>query len=567
MRKLIVLLLCCLPAVGQVIDRTQVMDYLGTTTVGNPAAGSGRMYFNPNTGLFVCLTSSGANACPGGGGSSVTWAGDLLGSNNTTQTVIGINGVAIPVSAGVIGTNSSGQLVSNTGTLTNNISGNALTATTATSATTATTATSATTATTAGGISTTYSPQQLLIGPPSGGSAAAPTAGYLAGSYIWGCVDSQSGTAYTVGTGDQSCLIPFTPSASAIITLPNPAATPAFGCIATGACFTTTITNEGTFPLAVTPISPATIDGLTTISLNQYQSAQVYSDGTNWWTQRGSGLGLSSNLVTNNIPVATSSTGIGPSLLTDTGSLLSYTGVSGFNVSGQANIQGNLTIGGALNTAGSLAITSPIPSGNCGISAAGFSVLCINSSGQLSISINGGSQAPIGGGGITSIATTAPLSGGPITTTGTISCPTCVTNSSKTCTIIIGADNGSALGSSDLNQKNQCFFSAASTIVEVDVEADAAAGSSPTAVSVSKVSGGVTTNLFGSTTTLPVVVTTGAVVCARSTTSASCYVGTSSSSVSLSTTAVAAGDWITLNNGAADGTSKRLSVAITYTVN
>lgn len=39
-------------------------------------------------------------------------------------------------------------------------------------------------------------------------------------------------------------------------------------------------------------------------------------------------------------------------------------------------------------------------------------------------------QPPAAGGSVTNIATTSPLTGGPVTTTGTIACPTCTTNAS-----------------------------------------------------------------------------------------------------------------------------------------
>ena len=473
---------------------------------------------------------------------------------------------------------------------------------------------------TSGGISTNYNAQQVLIGPPAGGSATPPVPGLLAGGYLWSCVDAQSGTAYTVSTADQSCIIPFTPSASATITVPNPAASPAFGCPATNACFTFTITNEGTYPVAVTPISPATIDGLTTISLNQYQSLQAFSDGTNWWTQRGAGVNFTASLLTNNVPVATSTTSLGPSLITDNGLQFGYTGTSGGIFSGPLIVQGNMTIGGALYTAGSFSLNSPIPTGACGTSATGYSILCINSSGQLSISSNGGAQTPFSTGGVSSISTTSPIVGGPITTSGTVSCPSCVTASSpgagiahfagstqavtssavvgsdmanntvtatqiannaignaqlavvqtrRTCTIVIGADNGSALINGDLNQKHQCFFPAAATIVEIDMEGNSAAASSPTAVSVNKfhTSGSVTTNLFGSTTTQAITASTGANTCSNAAGSGTGLDGTTTCSLAISTTAVAAGDWIDLSNGAADGTTQRVSVAITYTIN
>ena len=120
-------------------------------------------------------------------------------------------------------------------------------------------------------------------------------------------------------------------------------------------------------------------------------------------------------------------------------------------------------------------------------------------------------------GTVTSVAVSAPLGGGPITTTGTLTCTTCVTASSpgagiahfagstqavtssavvggdlssnqqnRSCTIVIGADNGVALVSGDLNQKHQCFFASAATILEIDIEGNTAAGSSPTNLLVNK---------------------------------------------------------------------------------
>ena len=54
--------------------------------------------------------------------------GDLSGTF-PGPTVAKVNGAAVPLSASVLGSNASGQIVANTGTLTNNISGNAATAT------------------------------------------------------------------------------------------------------------------------------------------------------------------------------------------------------------------------------------------------------------------------------------------------------------------------------------------------------------------------------------------------------------------------------------------------------
>jgi hypothetical protein len=72
-----------------------------------------------------------------------TLAGDVTGLG-TANTVVKVNGGSIPTSKAIVGTNSSGQFVDASSTvLTNNISGNAATATLATNATTAATATHA----------------------------------------------------------------------------------------------------------------------------------------------------------------------------------------------------------------------------------------------------------------------------------------------------------------------------------------------------------------------------------------------------------------------------------------
>ena len=97
-----------------------------------------------NLGLGSAATMNSSAFDPAGSASSVavgSFTGSLSGDVTGTQTstsVVKVNGLSIPTSASLVGTNSSGQIVANTSTITNNTTGNAATATSATSATTAT---------------------------------------------------------------------------------------------------------------------------------------------------------------------------------------------------------------------------------------------------------------------------------------------------------------------------------------------------------------------------------------------------------------------------------------------
>jgi hypothetical protein len=130
----------------------------------------------------------------------------------------------------------------------------------------------------------------------------------------------------------------------------------------------------------------------------------------------------------------------------------------------------------------------------------------------------------------------------------------------RTCMMIIGADNGTALANADLGpQGRQCFVPAGSTVVEVTVAADAGtpniipaknhAGSASNLVSSALAtagSGGIACSNTGGTTGLD---------------------GVTTCSATLQNTSLAVGDWIELTSGTAGGTAKRMSVAVTWTVN
>lgn len=150
-----------------------------------------------------------------------------------------------------------------------------------------------------------------------------------------------------------------------------------------------------------------------------------------------------------------------------------------------------------------------------------------------------------------------------------------IVNTRRTCVMVLGADNASAaLVNADLSpQTNQCKVPMAATIVEVTLDVNNA--SSTTTIQIAKrhcstfTTGKCTaftvTNLLSGT--LAASSTAFSDSCAMSSTSATCIDGTTSdASVTVSTTAVAAGDWLETSGGVADGSTKRATVTVTYTV-
>jgi len=76
-------------------------------------------------------------------------------------------------------------------------------------------------------------------------------------------------------------------------------------------------------------------------------------------------------------------------------------------------------------------------------------------------------QAPAGTGTVTSIATTSPISGGTITSTGTISCSTCVTSASATLNHLQVGAGGQAISDGDLSGDVTTGGSEVTTVVKV----------------------------------------------------------------------------------------------------
>lgn len=137
-----------------------------------------------------------------------------------------------------------------------------------------------------------------------------------------------------------------------------------------------------------------------------------------------------------------------------------------------------------------------------------------------------------------------------------------VVNTRRTCSIVIGADNGSTLATADIApQGRQCYVPYAAHVVEIMVAADAGTP----AVVVAKNHGGTLTDLSASLATG----SAGALDCANPAGSGTGLDGTTTCTVALTGSApvaLAAGDWIETHTSASASTAKRMSISVTYTV-
>src|SRR6185437_6597728 len=132
-----------------------------------------------------------------------------------------------------------------------------------------------------------------------------------------------------------------------------------------------------------------------------------------------------------------------------------------------------------------------------------------------------------------------------------------VVNTIKSCTF--DNDTQSATVLTNANLSRRCIVPAAATVTEVDVWADAGTPS----VQIEKNHAGTKTNLLSGALSAG---TDASPVCAS--TNATCYAGQAKSgTVTVSTTALAAGDIVDIASGTAGGTATRCTVQVFYTIN
>jgi hypothetical protein len=106
-------------------------------------------------------------------------------------------------------------------------------------------------------------------------------------------VNSQSGTSYTIVFSDSGKLVTFSNASAIAVTLPQ--ATGSFGV-----GWHTDVNNRGSGSLTITPTT-STIDGSATITLTAGQGLRIWSDGTNYYTQRGYGSAGTSTTLTGDV--------------------------------------------------------------------------------------------------------------------------------------------------------------------------------------------------------------------------------------------------------------------------
>jgi hypothetical protein len=153
------------------------------------------------------------------------------------------------------------------------------------------------------------------------------------------------------------------------------------------------------------------------------------------------------------------------------------------------------------------------------------------------------------------------------TTTGAVGAATwgLVTTTKKICQIVIGADNGAPLITADIApQTNQCYVPYNSHITEIMINADAA--SAPAVVVAYRNPANVVTDL---STSLTAPATAANRACANPAGSGLGSDGVTTCSVALTgsaTVAVAGGSWIETHSSTTSSTAKKLSIAVTYTV-
>jgi len=112
-------------------------------------------------------------------------------------------------------------------------------------------------------------------------------------------VNRQTGTTYTFQQSDRSNLVTFSNSGTKAVTLPQAGTDDG----QFDELWNVSVQNTGAGLLTITPTT-STIDGASSISIAQNTGVRIFSDGTNYYTERG--MATSANFVDNETPAGTS---------------------------------------------------------------------------------------------------------------------------------------------------------------------------------------------------------------------------------------------------------------------
>lgn len=236
---------------------------------------------------------------------------------------------------------------------------------------------------------------------PTFADLAAGTVGALAtfpgGDLFCGGVNAQSGTTYTIAAGDECSLVTYNNGSSVAVTLPQ-ATTTGFVNRAFFYQF-----NRGAGAVTITPTT-STINGSSSIVLNQSQGALIMSDGTNysaWISSAPSGSGTLTNVACT-APIVCS-----PGPITTTGTISGSTLVT----SAASETLNQIVIGQGLQataTLGSLGTTTTVLHGNAAGPPAFSQVLngdIGNGTIDLTAKVTNALPAANGGSGVANTAT------------------------------------------------------------------------------------------------------------------------------------------------------------------
>ena len=139
-----------------------------------------------------------------------------------------------------------------------------------------------------------------------------------------------------------------------------------------------------------------------------------------------------------------------------------------------------------------------------------------------------------------------------------------VPNKTRTCTIVRGDQSASALTTGNIQpQGSQCYIDAASTVGEVILMVDGGASS----MQLGYRHNGSTTAISPTLTPATVAGITDHVACANSGGSAITIEGNSVTCSTLTNSTLNAGDFVETISGTADGTTKRMSITMTFIPN
>jgi len=230
-------------------------------------------------------------------------------------------------------------------------------------------------------------------------------------------VNNQTTTSYTVQASDQAKLVSHSNVSAIAVTLPQ-----AGGSFPSGWFYYAE--NRGAGTVTITPTT-STIDGASSLTLATNQGAQIFSDGTNYYTFRGressvgtvtsvgSGSGLTGGPITGTGSLSIANNGVTNAMLAQvaTATFKGRVTASTGNVEDLSATQATSLLNAMVGDSGSGGTKGLAPAPGAGDAAANK---FLKADGTWA-------TTPGGSGTVTSVDTGTGLTGGPITGTGTIS--------------------------------------------------------------------------------------------------------------------------------------------------